>query len=88
MRMRKRDLSDLSAREWVLIMIVIVFGGMAYIFDFGIHGRYLEAILSALCVIGFILILSLGFLKEILGSIRDLNAVLKGREKEDPKKPA
>jgi hypothetical protein len=85
MRMRKRDLSP---REWVLIMIVLFFGGMAFIFDFVIHGRYLEAILSALCVIGFILFLSLDFLKEILESIRDLNDVLRGREKEDTKKPA
>jgi hypothetical protein len=89
MKRRKGDLwwvtppAALGPGVIVIIIAVIVFSIFLYV-----QARYLEAILVTTIGIFLLCMVFCDLLGEILGSIRDLNDVLKGREKEDPKKPA
>jgi len=85
MSKRKGDLLSLLSKIGLFLIVV---GLIAYILEFSSQGRYLEAILCATVGIGIFLLFALGLLGEILGNIRDLNAVLRGREKEDTEHPA
>ena len=89
MKRRKGDL------WWATPPAVLGLGGVMMIIGLAIlialyctNGRYLEAILTTTIGILLFLLMVCDLLGEIIGSIRDLNDVLKGREKEDPKKPA
>jgi len=84
MSKRKGDLLWVTPpKAFGVLIILIVFGEIAYMLEFCTQGRYLEAILSATIGIGIFLILALDLLREILGSISDLKGVLEGQEKED-----
>jgi hypothetical protein len=86
--MSKREVNLWSYPGFGIFIGLVVVCLITYIIEFCINGRYLEAILTATCGGVFFLFFALYFLGEILGSIRDLNDVLRGREKEDTEKPA
>ena len=89
MSKRKGDLwwvtppAALGSGVIVIIIAVIVLSIFLYV-----NSRYLEAILVTTIGIFLLCMVFCDLLGEILGSIRDLNDVLRGREKEDTKKPA
>lgn len=68
----------------IAILIVV----LAIVGVFAMSGRYLEAVLAIAAGIFFLCLAILDVLGEILGSVRDLNAVLGGQKKEDVGRPA
>ena len=70
------------------LVVAIGIVGLALTIFLAATGRYLEAVLATTTVVLLLCLAILDVLGEILGSIRDLNGVLGGRQKEDTEQPA
>jgi len=68
----------------IALLLVVV----AIVASLTMSGRYLEAVLAIAAGVFFLCLAILDVLGEILGSVRDLNAVLGGQKKEDTGRPA
>jgi len=65
------------------LVVAIAIACLALTIFFAATGRYLEAVLATTTGVFLLCLAILDVLGEILGSIRDLNGVLGGRQKED-----
>jgi len=84
MKKRKGDLWWVSPPELVGLLVVLISIVVLLLIGFFIYkGQYLEAILVSTAGCYLLGLALCDFLGEILGSIRDLNSVLKEQEKVD-----